>query len=241
MIIVDVESSMGGSDELFESMFPEPPSMEQLDPPKNYKKAEAIAEWREKEHAKLVTERNDSIRKAWEGSALDALLGGVLCIGVARDEEAPICIWEDTEEKTLRVLEAGLAAYPTHTIVGFNLLQFDIPFLVRRAMKYGLRSLVSRLYVNKPWGARGIVDLRQVWGMGDRYAKGTLNAVAAHVGIEVRPTIEGKEVPKLWHRRFEVEDFGPLRQQIVEHSIEDARVTRELAFKMEAFGILGAA
>jgi DNA polymerase elongation subunit (family B) len=237
MIIVDVESMMGGSDELFESMFPEPPPAAQLGPvPKTY--AKKADEWRAEKHAKLVAEREENIRNAWEGSSLDALLGGVLCIGVARDEEPPMCIWEATEEATLRKLEAGLAAYPTHTIVGFNIIGFDIPFIVRRAMKYGLRSLVSRLYINKPWGARGIVDLRQVWGMGDRYAKGRLTDVAQHLGIEVKPTIDGKEVPKLWARRLEFEDFAPYRQQIVDHSIEDARVTRELAFKLEAFGVL---
>jgi hypothetical protein len=256
-LFADIETMRSRDEAALEARFPlpvEPPPVPDIGTLKNkaLKDPEKLAAWREQKHRDLVEDRDanianakqkrdDAIRAAWESSSLDALLGGVLCVGVARGEANPTVIFEASEEATLRKLQAGLDAYPDDIIVGYNILGFDAPFLARRAMKYGLGSLVRRMFIDKPWGRRGIIDLRQSWAMGDRYAKGKLPEVAAHMGIPVTDdTIGGADVPRLWVECAGLLD-SPQAELIRKHVICDVELTRAVAQKLQGFGVLEAA
>ena len=91
--------------------------------PASYKKPESIDRWVE-----------IHLAETWRKGSLSALRGRVLCVGYARDDDLPRCVWRETEPDTLRTLETWLEP---GDIVTFNGSNFDIPFLRQRAIVVG--------------------------------------------------------------------------------------------------------
>ena len=152
-----------------------------------------------------LNHRRDFIDRA----ALDATTGRVIAIGLLTPHPGPLpsaerekageveIIGDDDEAATLREFwkrwkwEDGRPV----EFVGFNVLQFDLPFLVRRSWKLRV-PVPAGLRRGRYWGD-GILDLRDVWQLGDRQARGSLDAIARHLGIGAKNG-EGKEFAKLW-------------------------------------------
>ena len=141
-----------------------------------------------------LNHRRDFIDRA----ALDATTGRVIAVGLLHDATGEVeIIGDDDEEVTLREFwkrwkwEDGRPV----EFVGFNVLQFDLPFLVRRSWKRRVPVPVG-LRRGRYWGD-GIVDVRDVWQLGDRMARGSLDAIARHLGIGAKNG-DGKEFAKLW-------------------------------------------
>jgi uncharacterized protein YprB with RNaseH-like and TPR domain len=241
MLVLDVETSWSQDTDAIDAQFPPVPDAATLEPPKSYKNEDTIAAWRVTRHAELVEKRAEDVKEAWASTSLDALQGGVLCVGIAVDDRDPVVVWEATEEATLTKLQAGLAAYPDHALVGWNCLTFDFPYIARRALRYKLWDLAARLYHPKPWSTREHVDLYSVWCAADRRSKGRLMDVARHLGIEVKGTIAGAHVPELWWHSQGTMAEGLARQQIADHVIEDVRITREVGRIFERAGWLARA
>lgn len=209
--------------------------------------AEAVAA-REETIAKAKAERDKAIREAWQSSSLDSMRGPVLCVGVAVGDNDPVCIWEATEQETLAKLQAGLVHHGHAPIVTWNGLGYDQPYLFRRALKYGLYPLAGRVFYPKPYGNRRHCDLFGLWAASQRKGKQgeyhtpwKLANVARHMGIEVKDTLDGDDVPRTWHEAISVEQRAEAKRLITEHVLEDVRVTREIARVFDACGILGMA
>ena len=80
-------------------------------------------------------------------------------------------------------------------MIGFNILQFDLPFLVRRSWRH--RVPVPAMIRNGRYWSGGFVDLRERWQLGDRHARGSLEAVARHVGAGIKNG-KGGDFAYLW-------------------------------------------
>lgn len=72
-----------------------------------------------------------------------------------------------------------------HQVGGYNIKQFDLPFMVKRAWKHGISvpkwaftTWKGRIYWGEIW-----VDIRDIWTFGDKYAPGKLDDVCKFVGI----------------------------------------------------------
>lgn len=201
-------------------------SREELRPPANYKKPEAIEAWKDEQ---LATQVEDLRAK----SSLEPLLGGtVCCVGIAVDAQEPKALLapsgdEEGEAVLLRQLDAGLARYPDHVLVTFNGVKFDAEFLRKRAIRHGIWRLARRLFQEKPW-SRTHVDLFQVWQGNDRQAMGKLRHVAAFLGLSSPDTSTGADVAALWAAG----DFEAVRL----HALEDVRLTREIYWRFRAAG-----
>jgi hypothetical protein len=134
-------------------------------------------------------------RDFFDKAALDPLTGRVVAIGVmvfesrpgegvAFDEPAPMfVIGHDDEAKTLREFWAVVRAEMgrLHPLVGFNIGNFDLPFLYRRSWKHRV-PVPFGLRRGRYWGDQ-ITDLREVWQLGDRQARGSLDMLAKHLGV----------------------------------------------------------
>jgi|BarGraNGADG00212_1021973.scaffolds.fasta_scaffold42055_2 Predicted 3'-5' exonuclease related to the exonuclease domain of PolB len=72
------------------------------------------------------------------------------------------------------------AGWP-HRIIGFNSNRFDLPFLIRRSWKHRV-AIPKALRKGKYWGDC-VFDLREIWGLGDYRAQGSLDTVARHLGV----------------------------------------------------------
>ena len=114
---------------------------------------------------------NDYIRSA----ALDALSGQVLCIGYRKQDQetAVLSAGADGEAAMLRQWWALLNYYErTPRLVGFNIKAFDLPFLIKRSWKHRITPPYW-LRQGRYWNDL-VVDLREVWQLGDSRAHGSL-------------------------------------------------------------------
>lgn len=124
-------------------------------------------------------------------AALDALTGRVLCIGLLQSGIfTGLC--DPDESKLLAEFWSMVAG---RRLVGFNTHLFDLPFLIRRSLKYGLRP-PEGIRKGRYW-SDDMVDLRDLWQMGDRQAHGSLDSIAKHFGVGAK-TGNGKDFAKLW-------------------------------------------
>ena len=137
----------------------------------------------------------DFIKRA----ALDAMTGRVVAIGIVDfdgGEDIGI-IGHDEERDTI----AGFWSFARgdqgrmNQLVGFNITQFDLPFLIRRSWKLGV-PVPPGLRRGRYWSDQ-VVDVRDAWQLGDRYAAGSLDAIAKHLGFPGK-TGDGAAFAELW-------------------------------------------
>lgn len=125
------------------------------------------------------------------------------------------------DEKTIIESFFLLTSAKNYTITGFNIKNFDIPFILKRAMKHGIRIPKEFYYYNKkPWEVTNILDLYEVYKMiGTK--SGSLETICIHLGIKTsKDGIDGSLVQK-----FVDEGKG---EDVVKYCEEDIRATAEV-------------
>lgn len=173
----------------------------------------------------LIAER---IRQAEENhvtdyiknAALDALSGQVLCIGYRLDRNEPAILSSDAdgEAAMLRQWWELLDAWERHTrIIGFNIKAFDLPFLIKRSWKH--RVTVPYWIRNGRYWNDLIVDLREVWQLGDNRAHGSLGAISRHLGLGEKAG-NGAMFSELWQTN---------RQAAIDYCLQDVKLTQQVA------------
>jgi len=157
-----------------------------------------------------------------KNAALDALSGQVLCIGyrIEHDQPAVLCSDADGEAAMLRQFWALLkptndSRYPR--MVGFNVKPFDLPFLFKRSWKH--RIVPPYWLRNGRYWHDGIVDLREVWQLGDSRAHGSLAAIARHLGLGEKAG-NGAHFHELWQTD---------RQAAIHYCLRDVQLTQQVA------------
>lgn len=133
---------------------------------------------------KLREAEADHRREFIERAALDPLTGRVVAIG-----------WMDLEERRFQVIAdedeaAMLRAFwevasgemgRVNSLIGFNSHLFDLPFLIRRSWKHRV-PVPMGIRRGRYWTDQ-MIDLRDAWQLGDRQARGSLDAVGRHLGV----------------------------------------------------------
>jgi hypothetical protein len=198
-IIFDIETGPLAENELAAMMPPFDPAEVKTGNLKDPAKiAEKLAE-------AAANHRRDFLDKA----ALDPLTGRVVAIGImlvaphpsplpsAEREKTFSIIGHDDEARTLREFWAATRGdlgrlNPT---MGFNIFNFDLPFLIRRSWKHRV-AVPLGIRRGRYWGDQ-LVDLRDAWQLGDRQAKGSLDAIAKHLGVGAKNG-DGKAFAELW-------------------------------------------
>jgi hypothetical protein len=194
-----------------------------IKPPATHKKPETIAKWE-------AEQKPAAVRKALHDTALDGGLGSIVAIGLGVGPARNVLIRDPEDDEgdlldTLFGIEVEHGAYPV--IVGHNVLAFDLPFLMKRAVVLGKRIPTWFPKDLKPWSDR-VFDTMQRWGFGSRDYVG-LNRLAGYLGLSVNPTIDGAEVPGAFHD-------GRL-SDIVAHCDEDLRLTQLIWGRMRSAGL----
>ncbi len=120
---------------------------------------------------------------AWlAGAALDPTRCEILAVGVAGGElESPWTIL-GTEKSILEEVRHMATLYLEQTVVGHNLLGFDIPLLCRRMWKHGIVPPAHWLDCSS-WRARWAFDTMLVWSCGNRDQRISLDVLAWHLGV----------------------------------------------------------
>ena len=170
-IVVDVET---GPSENASEFFGE------FEAPSNYTDPKKIAAYIENAKAKAI-----------EKAALSAITGRILVIGVLHPFQDEPMYFEGNEKDLLTAFwthyrERGkgdqVAALPW---VGFNIKQFDMPFLTRRSWVHGVK--VPPVFTDRGYLLPHFIDVRETWCCGDRQAEGSLDVIARLMGLPGKP------------------------------------------------------
>ena len=172
--------------------------------------------------------RKDFLEKA----ALDPLTGRVLAVGLLPMAERGTgnaefrIIDEEDESKMLRefweVCRGEMGRI--NRMIGFNTHLFDLPFLIRRSWKHRV-PVPFGIRRGRYWGDE-MIDLRDAWQLGDRQSRGSLDAIAKHLGIGGKNG-NGADFSMLWQSD---------RAKAVEYLRNDLELTAKMA---EALGVIG--
>jgi predicted PolB exonuclease-like 3'-5' exonuclease len=167
-------------------------SMPEFLPPGNYKDPDKIA-------TNLAEQRKRWISEA----ALSAVTGQILCIGTLRGGE--FHLWRNESEETM--LFDFLAFLQTEIqsgtrIVGFCCKSFDLPYLVRRAWRYGIK--VPFCLWEGRYFTNSIVDLAETWACAGRDPrdKVSLDTLAKFLGVGAKHG-NGADFARLWVENVE--------------------------------------
>ncbi len=157
----------------------------QFEAPSNYK-----------DEAKIAAHIAEQKVKWKERAALDPLTGKVLAIGVRDLAGEFLCMdGEGSEEKLLQDFTTLVTANHSKHFVGFNIFGFDVPFLVRRAWKMGVKPCMrpgaNFRYVEN-W-----TDLYEVWKCGDRTESASLDTFCKFLGLPGKSG-SGKDFARIW-------------------------------------------
>jgi len=175
--------------------------------PGNYTKPESIAKWVE-EHR----------MEQWLRTALDWRYARICCIGVIVEighdvqERTVIMLDEHGERKMLGELDAILVQYAPDTIVGHNIVGFDLPRLHIAAART-LPSLARRLCEYR--GHRHAVQDTMRLAMGAERCR--LGDLATALGLEGKSG-DGSQVWDMW--------LAGSRDEIAAYCLQDVEVTR---------------
>ena len=198
-IVFDIETGPLTAAELADRIPPFDPSDVKVG---NIKDPDKIA-------AKISEAKANYLADFLDRAALDPMTGRVVAIGVkvfdSRGEFGPdfikggstIIIGHDNEAETLMefwsllIGDCGRLA----PIIGFNICQFDLPFLFRRSWKHRVMVPLG-IRRGRYWGDQ-VVDLRDIWQLGDRQARGSLDTIARHLGVGAKNG-DGKDFASLW-------------------------------------------
>lgn len=168
---------------------------ETIKPPATYKKAETIAAWEQ-------NEKPAAIKEAIAKTALDGSVGHVCCIGYAAERGAPETVYMSTAGAEESVLLGFIAAvsdlagpYPNITIIGHNVVNFDIRFLWQRAIVLGIRMPAWFPRDPKPWGNEAFDTMTAFAG-----SRGTIGMerLCLALGMEGKGEIDGSMIGDLW-------------------------------------------
>ena len=123
--------------------------------PKTHKKPEAIVAYIAEKSEEIDAGIDDTYRK----TALDGTVGQIATISFAVDDENPITLWDDALNErgiiSAAFHEMGLFYDPASmrrpVFVGHNILNFDLPFLWKRAVILGIKPPAFIPFKAKPW------------------------------------------------------------------------------------------
>jgi DNA polymerase elongation subunit (family B) len=180
--------------------------------PGNYKNPEAIAKYVE-----------ENAEEAYLKTALDGWKGHVACISYnGKYGSMSYCAPSISDEYDLIREFFSFVSMSHGTLVGHNIIGFDIPFITRRALVLGVQLPPDYIWPRnlKPWD-KGVFDTMHALGNGKDYV--SLNALADAFGIEGKIN-HGGAVYKMWQ--------DGLHDEIAEYCADDTRIVREIHERM---------
>lgn len=207
-IYIDIETIPG----------PVMPSIDELvaNAPGNMKKPETIRAWAE-----------ENQMEQYRKQALDSMQGEILAVGFAHNDNVPGCAIRtgDMDEKTLLVMvEAALMQIVktykgvTPVWVGHNVKCFDLPWMWRKCLKYGLYDLARA--IPKGRYTKDIEDTMEMWAI-DYKDHVSLSKIAGFFGLNGKT--EGLDGSKVYDAYIAGE-----HDRIAEYCKGDVELTRNI-------------
>jgi|Deesub1362B_J571_1020462.scaffolds.fasta_scaffold05294_7 uncharacterized protein YprB with RNaseH-like and TPR domain len=154
-----------------------------------------------------------------ETTGLDPFTDRIVAIGVWRGPDVKVFI-DEKEHRVIWDFFKFLTAVPnplkTQCLIGYNIQNFDIPFITARAIKHG--HYVDAGYLRRMYRADLINIITRYMNTRNRYL--SLKAVADFLDIEVNDSVSGSDIPRLWEERN--------LKSIIKHCLSDLSVTAKI-------------
>lgn len=166
-----------------------------------------LAQFKPEFHADSRLKDPDKIRanilekeQAWkEDLALSAVTARVLCIGVLHKGAEMLVYSNDNEKVVLETIftASSMDILAGNLIVGFCSRSFDVPFLIRRAYRHGLK--VPPCFWQGRYLSDQFVDIAERWACGSRDPRDriSLDNLSRHLGTGQKNG-DGKDFWVIW-------------------------------------------
>ena len=139
----------------------------------------------EKAMEKINAAKDAHLRSIKAKAALKAEYGEVLAIGYANPADTVLLMGKPEREMLDQFWEAADESYHAKELfVGFNVFNFDLPFLIRRSIINGVKVPPGLLPRNNRYFPDFFVDLMQMWQAGDYRELISLDRFAKALGHE---------------------------------------------------------
>ena len=164
-------------------------------------------------------------------AALSPTTGMVLAIGIRRDGKSGIFA-EATESETLiKFWRKYLACRVEQTrMVGANIVQFDLPFLIRRSWMLGVDVPTTAFTYSGKWVNFDPIfcDIRDLWQLGQKNGcESSLDFMGRVLGCGCKTEgIGGADFARLWRGTAEE------RQQATGYLLNDLKLTADVAMRL---------
>lgn len=157
-----------------------------------------------------------------ETSGLDAFHNPIVLIGLKSEGKIKQWkLWKEKDELTMifKCLEALKKIPSNETIVGYNNMKFDVPFIATRLQVHGkwTPELWELLYRNRKW-----LDLYQF--LGNDYRR--MDLWLEKLGIKKKhKDILGRDIPQ----HYSKQEYSPIEQ----HNRDDLETSEQLYLKLQ--------
>lgn len=170
--------------------------------PANYKDQDKIDAYIAEKRAELQESLAVKAREDWLRSSFDGGLGQVVAIGFAVDDSPVRVIHVDglgleEESELLRLFFEALreassgTSHMRPTLIGHNLIGFDLPFITKRSIVHGRRPPIWWPRNPKPW-SDSVYDTMHQWA-GDR-DRISLDKLCRILGLPGKEGMTGADV-----------------------------------------------
>lgn len=141
-----------------------------------------------------IPDRSTTFDDYLRRTALSGNFGSILCIGYAIDD-APAEIFSGSEADQLGSFWE--IAQSVDLFIGHNLLEFDLPFIVKRSMVHRLRPSLHLSFVR--YRSNPIYDTKKEWDSWSNTPATSLDTLAKIFGYETsKQGIDGSQVYDFW-------------------------------------------
>ena len=194
----DIETCSLDSDELEQFMPP-------FEAPSNYKKPEAIENSKHEQEIK------------WRKKcALSPLTGKILAIGLRR--EGKDTILEGRESDIINDFWSYYRRYDPQPFIGFNIRNFDLPYIIRRGFHCGVDYPRNILQNGRYW-RENIVDLMDTWSCGIYGERVSLDNFCKFLNIKGKIMGSGEHFGEL---------YATDKEAAIEYLKNDLKITQKV-------------
>lgn len=178
-----------------------------------------------KDPEKIKVDLADKEREWKEQAALNAITGKVLCIGIGSGHSSFRLI-EGTEPEILTKFWDWLQQelHAANACIGFNILGFDLPFLMRRSWTLNVRG-PSVLRRGRYWNDN-LIDIMDMWTLGNREQRISLDNMAKTFGVGAK-TGNGKDFAAMY-----LSVMPEKREEAINYVKNDIELLRKCADRM---------
>ena len=113
--------------------------------------------------------------------------------------------------------------------ISFNGLNFDVPFILKRSMKHGIKPTSNDFLDLRRFSRKPHFDSKLIIGDWDKYAMGTLRLVCDHLGVESPK--EGEVKAENVEEEFKKGNI----QEIAGYCLKDVKATHETYLKLSNY------